>query len=79
LSTEIGYIIVYGLEVAVLYCKHFRTHPYEIMKWEFEESRVHISFFQVPCVQYVYLHAIMIVPSLYLTVVCYNNCFGQCL
>jgi len=43
---DIGYIIVYVLEVAVLYSRHIRSHPYEIMKWKFEESRVHISLFK---------------------------------
>jgi len=47
---EIGYIIVYVLEVAVLYGKHFRSHPYEIMKWKFEERRVHSSYFWVPSI-----------------------------
>jgi len=53
---EIGYIIVYVLEVAVLYCKHFRSHPYEIMKWNLEESKVHISFFQVPSTVCLLIH-----------------------
>ena len=43
-----GYIIVYVLEVAVLYYKHFRSHPYETVKWKFEESRVHILLFPIP-------------------------------
>jgi len=34
---EIGYIIVYALEVAVLYYKHFRNCPLEILKWKFED------------------------------------------
>jgi len=47
---EIGYIIVYVLEVAVIYCKQFRSHPYEIMKWTFEERRAQILMFQVPSI-----------------------------
>ena len=50
LSVEIRYIIVYVLEVAIIYCRHFRSHPYEIMKWKFEERWVHISYFQVPSI-----------------------------
>ena len=45
---ELDTIIFYVPEVAVLYCKHFRSHLYEKMKWKFEERRVHISFFHVP-------------------------------
>jgi len=45
---ELDTLILYVLEVVVLYRKHFRSHPYEIMKWMFEEGRVQISFFQVP-------------------------------
>ena len=33
-------LILYVLEVAVLYCKHFISNPYERMKWKFEERRV---------------------------------------
>jgi len=44
---EIGYKIVYVLEMAVIYCKHFRSYPCEIMKWKFEERRFQILMFQV--------------------------------
>jgi len=66
-------VIIYVPEVAVLYCKHFRSHPYEIMKWKFEEKRVHISLFQVPstvCLLTYWSNSIC------LTVVCYNNYIG---
>ena len=43
-------VIIYVLEVAVLYCTHFRSHPCEIMKWKFEEKRGYNSCFQVPCI-----------------------------
>jgi len=39
---ELDTLILYVLEVAVLYRKHFISHPYEKMKWKFEERRVHI-------------------------------------
>jgi len=45
LSVDVGYIIVYVLELAVLYCKQFRNCPLEILKWKFEGSGVYISFF----------------------------------
>jgi len=41
---ELDMLIWYVSEVTVLYCKHFICHAYEIMKWKFEEIRVHISF-----------------------------------
>ena len=67
------------LDVAVLYSKHFRNCPLEILKLKFEESWVHISFFQVPYICYVTLPIIMMEPNACLIVVCYNNCFGPCL
>jgi len=38
LSVDVRYIIVYVLEVAVLYCKHFRNCLLEILKRKFEDS-----------------------------------------
>jgi len=39
----IGYNNYICTEVAVLYLKHFRSHPYEIMKWKFEEKILFIN------------------------------------
>jgi hypothetical protein len=50
LSVEIGNKIIYVLEVAVWYRKHFWSCPYEIMNWKFVERNVHILFFLVPSV-----------------------------
>ena len=55
-----GYIIVYVLEMAVLYCRHFRNCLLEILKWKFEDRFVHISFFQFLYICYVSLLIIMI-------------------
>jgi len=33
---------------AVLNYKHLRNHPYETMKWKFEESTVHILLIPIP-------------------------------
>jgi len=60
LSVDVRYIIVYVLEVAVLYCKHFRNCLLEILKQKFEDSWVHISFFWFPYMYYVSLLIIMI-------------------
>ena len=78
LSVDVGYIIVYVLEVAVLYCKHFRNYTLEIPKRKIVDSCVHISFLQFPYIYYVSLPNIMMEPSVCLTAMCYNSCFGPC-
>jgi len=69
LSVEIGYVILYVLEVAI--DKHFKNCLLKILKWNFEVSRVQISFFQVPYIYYISLPIIMIKPSVCLTVLCH--------
>ena len=49
-------LILYVLEVAVLYRKHFIGHPHGNIKWKFKERRIHIQFFQVPSIVCLFTH-----------------------